>query len=730
MGVRRLAAHRFALLAATALLAASCAHLEVAPAPAPDETAPVARDTTHVKRGHAPGAAREFQLGMWTPALAPPRLDSLRRVTWRPAPAWSADRSRLLGRLDRGQDTLTAWRAEATDSTPLRPFLLSRIARIELASGDTARAAQDLDALRRLPGPWQWEALRTLSDLALAHGDTRGADALLAAASPSGWTDTERAAWSVRRAKLRADLADTTTAAQLARSTLRRSPGAAPATTAVRLLETFAAARGKPLGVDDEILAAEVDRLQAHSDDAARRLTRAEAASPATERPRIALRLSDLYRDARRFNDGLAAAQRAATHTKDPELRARASLARARLLRDSDRADEGIAEYQRLAHSSSAPADVRATAAFELGLELEAAHRYPAARDAYGLVVELAGARRDEARLRRGLLWVAEGDAARGTAEWGDASGESYEFWRAVLGRADHRERSDSALRAIASRVGYSFYRAAARETLGLTGWTGATPAAPSPDVADTATLDLAQRLTAIGETTDAMLALQRWIAVPPDSSSGMSAGSALEAARIAYAMGRTPTGIRLAQKALDASPRASLEPWTVIPWLYPAAFDSLYASLPRRADSSGIDVETLRAVAWQESRFDPAARSRSNALGLYQLKLATAGDVARRLHEPPPTEAALLDPARSLRFGHDYLKWLLSRTGGDLVVALAAYNSGPGALPPDWRTWVQRGGDALFCELIGRAETRDYVRLILGARQAYRELATPPTAP
>ena len=28
-----------------------------------------------------------------------------------------------------------------------------------------------------------------------------------------------------------------------------------------------------------------------------------------------------------------------------------------------------------------------------------------------------------------------------------------------------------------------------------------------------------------------------------------------------------------------------------------------------------------------------------------------------------------------------------------------------------------------MFCELIGRAETRDYVRNIMGARSAYREL-------
>jgi soluble lytic murein transglycosylase-like protein len=61
--------------------------------------------------------------------------------------------------------------------------------------------------------------------------------------------------------------------------------------------------------------------------------------------------------------------------------------------------------------------------------------------------------------------------------------------------------------------------------------------------------------------------------------------------------------------------------------------------------------------------------------------------------------------------------------------VAIAAYNSGPGGLPPDWSRWVARGGDALFCELLGRAETRDYVRRILGARQAYREMAGPPTS-
>jgi soluble lytic murein transglycosylase-like protein len=676
-----------------------------------------------------PGATREFQLGMWTPALAPPRLDTLGRVTWRAVPEWSADRSRLLGRLDRGQDTLTAWRAEATDRAPLRPFLLSRIARIELAAGDTARAVQDLDALRQLAGPWQWEALRTLTDVALARGNTRGADSLLAATTPSGWTDTERAAWLVRRARLRAELGDTTAAAQLARSVMQRTPAAAPARTAVKLLESFAAARRKPLALDDEILAADVDRLQAQPDDAARRLARVESASPAAERPVVALKLADVLRDARRFNDGLAAAKRA-TRSSDPVLRARGSLARARLLRDSDRETEAIAEYERLAHAAQAPPSRAHPPRSSSGSSSRRRGAMPPR------VTRTASSCRSRARggTRRGCGAGCCGSpraTPRGVPPNGRArparatsSGARCSIARSIASARTvrcGRSRAASATASIAPRRARRSACAAGRaprrpRRRGSRRHRGArSRPAPHGDRRD-------RRRDARAAAVDRGAA---------GHVAGLAAGSALEAARIAYAMGRTPTGIRLGQKALDASPRAALEPWTVIPWLYPAAFDSLYASLPRgAADSSHIDVETLRAVAWQESRFDPAARSRSNALGLYQLKLATAGDVARRLGEPPPTEAALLDPARSLRFGRGYLQWLLSRTSGDLVVALAAYNSGPGALPPDWRTWVQRGGDALFCELIGRAETRDYVRLILGARQAYRELATPPTAP
>jgi soluble lytic murein transglycosylase len=126
--------------------------------------------------------------------------------------------------------------------------------------------------------------------------------------------------------------------------------------------------------------------------------------------------------------------------------------------------------------------------------------------------------------------------------------------------------------------------------------------------------------------------------------------------------------------------------------------------------------------VAWKESRFDPAARSRSDALGLFQLKRAAVIDVAGLLHEPVPPDSALLDPALNLRYGARYLGWLLGRFSGNLPLALAAYNAGP-TTAKQWTRLRAIGGDALACEEIDRPETQDYVKTILAVRQAYLEL-------
>jgi soluble lytic murein transglycosylase-like protein len=100
---------------------------------------------------------------------------------------------------------------------------------------------------------------------------------------------------------------------------------------------------------------------------------------------------------------------------------------------------------------------------------------------------------------------------------------------------------------------------------------------------------------------------------------------------------------------------------------------------LVRAERETGIDALLLVALAEQESRFRPAARSRRGALGLLQVLPGTGRDVARRHGIPWDGSASLLRPTFNIRIGALYLAEMKERFGSwDL--ALTAYHRGPGA--------------------------------------------------
>jgi len=105
----------------------------------------------------------------------------------------------------------------------------------------------------------------------------------------------------------------------------------------------------------------------------------------------------------------------------------------------------------------------------------------------------------------------------------------------------------------------------------------------------------------------------------------------------------------------------------------------SLYDDLIRdNAHLQGIRTDLVRAVVQVESGFNAWAKSPKGAMGLMQLMPETMREFGVR---------DAYNPAENIRGGVAYLKQLLTRYSNNEVLALAAYNAGPGAVDKHGQT-------------------------------------------
>ncbi len=149
------------------------------------------------------------------------------------------------------------------------------------------------------------------------------------------------------------------------------------------------------------------------------------------------------------------------------------------------------------------------------------------------------------------------------------------------------------------------------------------------------------------------------------------------------------------------------------------------YDSVTYHSANVGIDPAWAYGIMRQESRFQPNARSGVGAGGLMQIMPNTAKQIARGMGE---SAGNMSNPDTNIRYGTWFLNDLASKSGGQLAVASAGYNAGPGAAVK----WLPKHGTIgadQYVEAIPYTETRDYVKHVMENATIYGALMGKPIA-
>jgi hypothetical protein len=126
-----------------------------------------------------------------------------------------------------------------------------------------------------------------------------------------------------------------------------------------------------------------------------------------------------------------------------------------------------------------------------------------------------------------------------------------------------------------------------------------------------------------------------------------------------------------------------------------PPSAEKICRTLTKAAADNGLPIELFTRLIWQESRFNPGAVSPKGAMGIAQFMPSTAA--SRGLADP-------FEPLTALAESAAYLAELRVTFKGNLGLAVAGYNAGPGRV----EGWL--AGRRSLPE-----ETRAYVRIVTG---------------
>jgi peptidoglycan lytic transglycosylase len=148
----------------------------------------------------------------------------------------------------------------------------------------------------------------------------------------------------------------------------------------------------------------------------------------------------------------------------------------------------------------------------------------------------------------------------------------------------------------------------------------------------------------------------------------------------------------------------------------FPILFQDL---LDKYAKKRGIDRSWMYGLARAESAFIEDVKSPAGALGLMQVMPKTGQETAKKIGMKGFKPSKLKQAETNVPIGSAYMKQMLDKFNGNMVLATAAYNAGPHRV----NKWLPKNGcisPDVWIEQIPFNETRKYVRRVLSFATIY----------
>lgn len=237
-----------------------------------------------------------------------------------------------------------------------------------------------------------------------------------------------------------------------------------------------------------------------------------------------------------------------------------------------------------------------------------------------------------------------------------------------------------------------------------------------SPELNSDPRMIRGRELYAVGAVDDAFIEFEELV------DDARESGNALDSYRLAIylrGLGAYRESIIAAADLIIASNQGTLQ---APPFVARLRFPAYYSDVIRPAtEARGIDPLLLLSLIRQESLFNTFATAGAGEKGLTQVIPATGQYIADRLDWADYQHSDLFRPYAGVAFGAYYLDEQLELFDQNAIVALAAYNAGPGRAL-DWQA-LSGGEPDLFMTTITIDSTRHYVQFIYRNYNIYREL-------